>query len=439
MASPSRRDLLRATGLGLAAIAGCAGREAPPNDTTMHTATETRHTETTTQTTTDTMSETATSAPRDCVPESIPENGWPLPDRGPTGANYAPAATGPTEKPTVRWKRTVEEPETEGYLDVALTSPVVTADRIFVGKALYPGTENEMPDENAVHAYDRETGELDWSHPTKATVPESVAVMGEAVYVVTAGSVRAVERRGGVERWRFDPERGVQAATPTDGRIYVSTDSGSVVALRTDGSVAWTASVGDWVGTRPAVHDGTVFVGTGDSRLTALRTDDGGERWSVQLVTSESNAREVPGDVAVTDCGVFATPHGGVVALDFDGRVRWRATGGQYVLSTDGETVYTGTESGRLIALSAADGAVRWRTLLGEGSDQKVEDVSSDPVVADGTLYCSTRPGSLHSLDADTRTENWNLEFDSSSEPEKPAAVDDELFVSVGPSLVALE
>jgi hypothetical protein len=72
MTLPSRRDLLRASGVGLAAIAGCTGRDPDSNETTTRTTVETRRTETVAPT--ETTSNTTTSTPRDCVPESLLED-----------------------------------------------------------------------------------------------------------------------------------------------------------------------------------------------------------------------------------------------------------------------------------------------------------------------------------------------------------------------------
>ncbi|UPV74150.1 PQQ-like beta-propeller repeat protein [Halorussus limi] len=439
MSPPSRRELLRASGVGLAALAGCTARDDSLDDAA--TRTTTRRTETTAQrtseTTTTTEQTTTAAEASECAPKSLPETGWPLPDRDPANTNYAPSATGPVEKPSARWQRTAEPPETDAYVEAGFTDPAVTSDRLFVGKRLLPGAESPMPEGNALHAYDRASGERVWTYPLGDEAPRALAVTGDAVHVATWSRLSAVGRTDGTRRWTFDPEEGVEAVTPTDERIYVTAGSGSVTALRSDGTAEWTASAGERLSARPAVYDGSVFVGTADGTLTALRASDGRERWSATLAGGDSDSDRLVTDVAVTDCRILAIASDDVVALDPDGLVRWRATGGYGTVSTDGASVYAGTDDGHLRTFSAAGGAVEWETFLGDRNHRRVDGIWTDPVVADGTVYVSARPDSLYSFEARTGRENWKLTFDSLAHSGKPVVADDDLFVSAGNVLAA--
>lgn len=433
MSPPSRRELLRTSGVGLLALAGCTGRDDPPDDAT----TPTRRTETTVQTISETTERTTTEKPQECAPKSLPKTGWPLPDRDPANTNYAPSATGPTEEPSVRWKRKAERPDAEGYVEVGFTDPVVTSDRVFVGKRLLPGAETEMPEGNTLHAYDRASDERVWTYPLGDEAPRGLAVAGDAVYVATWSRLSALGRTDGTRRWTFDPEEGVRAIAPTDERIYVTAGSGSVTALRSDGTEEWATSVGERSTARPAVYDGSVFVGTADGTLTALRAADGHERWSATLAGGGPDSDRLVTDVTVTDCRILAIASDDVVALDPGGSVQWRATGGYGTVSTDGASVYAGTGGGHLRAFSAADGAVEWETFLGDRNHRRVDGIWADPVIADGTVYVSARPDSLHSFDAETGRESWKLTFDSLAHSGKPVVADDDLFVSAGKVLAA--
>lgn len=454
MSPPSRRDVLRACGLGVAALAGCVGQDDPADDgTTATTRTTTPPTETaaTTSETTETTEQTTTrNDGLECAPASLPDEEWPLPDRGPSNANYAPSATGPTEKPTVRWKRKAEEPDTDAYVEVRFTDPIVAGDRLYVGKVLLPGAESPMPEGNAVHAYDRATGKRVWTYPLGREPPKTVAVMDDAVYVATMGSLHAVGRRDGSRRWTFDRADEVSGVTPAGGRVFVGvgswTDSeskvGSVRALRPDGTEAWASSVGDWPSSRPAVSDGTVFVGTDDGGLTALRAADGRERWSAAPVGRETDGYRSVNDVTATDCGVFASVNDAddaLVSLARDGSVGWKMYRGYTGLSTDGATLYAGTGDGTVRALSADDGAVKWETFVGVENPRMVDGVHGDPVVADDALFVAAWPHSVVSFDADDGTERWRREFDLAEHPGKPVVADEELYLSVGAHLLVLD
>lgn len=446
MSLPSRRDVLRACGVGVGALTGCSGRDDSPDATTSETTrTATRTTE---ETTTDepTTEQTTTEHGRsECLPASLPTEGWPLPDRDPANTNYAPSAVGPTEKPSVRWKWKAEQPDVENYIGIQFTNPAVAGDRLFVGKALKPGTMRPMPDGNALNAHDRASGEHVWSYPMEKEAPESVAATDDAVYVTTEETVHAVERHDGTRRWRLELGTAVDGIVPADGRIYVATETwsesdtrvGAVTALRPDGTEEWTSAVGAGVRTRPAVADGTVFVGDDDGVVTALGAADGRERWSKSLGETGPHSYPSVDDLAVTDCAAFANVDGDLVALSHDGVVQWRADGEYTALSIDGASAYVGTGEGLLRVLSADDGAVEWETLLGERGDG-VGGIHEDPVVTDDAVFVANRSDHLHSSDAATGTERWKLKIDVQGRSGKPVVADEQLFLSVWSHLIAI-
>lgn len=431
---PSRRDVLRASTVSLIAISGCASQNEPPDDET----TVKRTTQTTTQQAqTQTGTTRTTTKSIGCTPSALPEEGWPLPDRDPANTNYTPVADNSDEKPSVRWRRRAEPPESHENMRTRFTNPVVTDDRVFVGKALVPGSHTEMPDENSLNAYDRASGDLVWTASTDDEAPRTVATKADAVYASTLNRLYAFGRSDGSNRWIFGPEDSVETMVPTNNRIHVGTGTGSVTALRSDGSIAWTTALTDRITTRPAVHDGALFVGTDDGTLTALRGDDGGERWSRTLSEPDSDESHSVGNLAVTDCGLLVTIGGTVLALDLNGAVRWRVPGGHNVLSTDGTNVYTGTADGHLRAYSIVDGTLRWETFLGIADSQMADGIREDPVVTDGSVFVSSRPETVYSLNKRTGRKQWQLTFDS-SHAGKPVVVRDGVFVSAGSMLTAL-
>lgn len=436
MSPPSRRDILRASGVSIVAIAGCANQNEPSDETTTVTqATRTRATTRRTQTRTDTTQKT-TKNPVECSLESLPEEGWPLPDRDPANTNYAPTATSSAETPSVRWRQRAEPPKSHEQMRVRFTDPVVTDDRVFAGKELVPSSHTPMPDENALHAYDRASGEQVWTYSTGDEVPRVAGVMGDTVYVATTYTLHAVNRSEGTRRWTFDPTEDIEAMLPMDSRIYVAC-SGSIVALGVDGDVTWATSVNGRITARPAVANGTVYVGTDYETVIAFGTDDGRKRWSTPLAASASNDPDNVLNLTVTGCGLLGTANGTVVALTPDGSVRWRATGKHTSLSTDGTTVYAGTADGHLRALSIADGTPQWKASLGIADPQMADGIYEDPVVTDENVYVSSRPESIYSLDKHTGRKHWRLTFDSLAHAGKPVVVRDELFVSVGEMLIA--
>jgi outer membrane protein assembly factor BamB len=63
------------------------------------------------------------------------------------------------------------------------------------------------------------------------------------------------------------------------------------------------------------------------------------------------------------------------------------------------DTLYVGSQSGELLALSASSGELRWR--------KKIGAVSSKPAVDGGLLYVGTDDGVLFCLEAETGAEKW--------------------------------
>jgi hypothetical protein len=101
-----------------------------------------------------------------------------------------------------------------------------------------------------------------------------------------------------------------------------------------------------------------------------------------------------------------AGPAGGdVVALSAaDGTVRWYAPGSDTLPALQGgddETLYTGSASGMVMALNATDGRARWRAAVGQQS------AILRFVASRGTLFVATADGTCAAIDRDTGRTRW--------------------------------
>ena len=231
------------------------------------------------------------------------------------------------------------------------------------------------------------------------------------------------------------------------GRLYATTGFGSVVGLDpVKGTVLWTQKVGEPVRSSPTAAGGKVYFVSTDSVLHCLDGNDGQELWTAKglpepaallsnvspavgqgLVvavfpsgdvtafglgngqpawkeslsrTSETSAAGILADPArpVIDHGVvFVAGHGGrmIAVSEAGGERLWSLN----VTSTQmpwpaGDTVYVVDVTGKLMALTRAEGKVRWLTQL-PGSARW-----NGPVLAGGKLWLVSAEGSLVGVDA---------------------------------------
>jgi outer membrane protein assembly factor BamB len=217
-----------------------------------------------------------------------------------------------------------------------------------------------------------------------------------------------------------------------DGTVYISTDGGSVYALKaTTGRRLWTRTIGSPILSSPAVADGMVYVGSDNDKVYALNAATGRVRWSHptgDLVTSSP---------AVAAGIVYVGSHDDkVYALSAaTGRVRWSYKTGGAVESSpavaDG-TVCIGSDDGKLYAFDARTGQLRWARPTGA-------PIWSSPAAADGTVIFGSTDGTAYALAASTGHVIWkdgNIGADYSS----PVVVGDTVYIadSEGAAVYAL-
>ena len=316
--------------------------------------------------------------------------------------------------------------------------------------------------------------------------------------------------RGG-RPWTFRTGKGI-FSTPIigpGGTVYVGSADTRFYAL--DGGTGkprWTFATGGIVDAAGALDGDALVMGSGDEKLYRLKLDDGRKEWELkatappatgQLVNWwEGNvARGPDGDFYAGNTGgaayrigrdgkerwrfqtgnsVWTTPAFGpdgttywgsldlnVYALDRDGKQKWKTGTVGYVVSSpaisrDGKTLYVGSFDGRLYALDAQTGAVRWffqtrdhvysSPALEEDASGRVtsiyigstdgsvyavtpdgrqrwrydtgDPVRSSPVLGGGVLYVGSSDGSLYALDAAKGTRRWSYD----TTPDDPALRD---------------
>ncbi|MFC7705050.1 PQQ-binding-like beta-propeller repeat protein [Plastorhodobacter daqingensis] len=199
-----------------------------------------------------------------------------------------------------------------------------------------------------------------------------------------------------------------------EGRLYVTTGYGRLVALDpATGAEIWTQRFAAPVTAAPTIAGGTVYVVAADNTAWALDAANGRERW--QLSGTPTTAAFVGGPApAVTDRVALLPYSSGelVAVLRNSGSRLWgttvagsrpgRAWAGVTDITGDpvvqGETVFVGNASGRVMALDLATGAQRWAAREG----------AYGPVWPAGdSLFLVSDEGQLVRLDASSGARIW--------------------------------
>jgi len=204
------------------------------------------------------------------------------------------------------------------------------------------------------------------------------------------------------------------------GRLYFTNNSGMMFAVNTKtGKRAWKRPIGRCVAASPAVANGTVYQsflnrppcnskaqpGRLEGEVIAFAAGFGKIRWRTRIGPTESSPLIANGLVYVGDW------RGRVYALDAaTGRVRWTFQGKGRIkgaVARSGNRLYAATYEGYLYALRAETGKLIWRTksqdrLGGRGY------FYSTPTVAYGRVYIGSTDGKVYSFGAASGKLRWS-------------------------------
>jgi outer membrane protein assembly factor BamB/tetratricopeptide (TPR) repeat protein len=278
------------------------------------------------------------------------------------------------------------------------SSPAVVDGTVYIGRKV----------DGAVYAIDADTGTEEWQSVTDGGVTSSPAVVDGTVYIGSSDdNVYALDVQDGTVQWSFETEYNEigsdvdSSPTVVGGTVYVGSSDGNVYALDASlGFEQWRFETGDWVWSTPAVANGTVYVGSDDNNVYALDANDGTEVWSF-----DANA-EIFSSPAVVDGTVYiGSEDNNVYALDADdGEELWSYETGDIIRSSPAVangTVYTGSWDNNLYALDVDDGTEQWSYDTGFG-------LSSSPAVVNNTVYVGDY-GGVVAVSANDGTERWKI------------------------------
>src|SRR5579859_2849172 len=294
-----------------------------------------------------------------------------------------------------------------------------------------------------LYALQASSGSLLWSYPANAETPGLLAASDGMVFYaeilgIAGGSfnehITALRGSDGSVAWRLPiaASDGFARGTPavSNGVIYISTNSGSVYAVRvSDGSVLW--HVGRSGGFKaipvdmsPLVDNGMVFVEgkqgpIGENlSLFAMRASDGTVLWSKSLGSSPGPMVDQPQIVN----GVMYVVNGinGLVALrETDGSLLWQHTADQVYGSfavADGLLQINSGDT--VLAVRASDGTVVWRRSISFHDTLSSNDTPE--VVNNNTVYIAMTKGAVQALDASNGATLWRYVIQELAVPTNP-------------------
>lgn len=258
----------------------------------------------------------------------------------------------------------------------------------------------------------------------RARITADPVVAGGVIYTLDAGAQVAAVTTAGALAWTRDLTPPTDNSRDASGgglavagnRVLVSTGFGEVSALdAATGAVVWTQDLDAPGGAAPTVANGLVYVVARDSRVWALELDSGRIRWQLNGTPGGANFSGGAGAAVGDGIAVFPFPSGEVLAAFPEGGLRRWSTvvtgqrrgsaaatvsdiSGDPVIS--GGTVYVGNFSGRVAALSIANGDRIWTATEG----------TTGPVWAAGnSLFMVNDLNELLRLDAGDGSVLWRV------------------------------
>ncbi|MBQ8486016.1 MAG: PQQ-binding-like beta-propeller repeat protein [Bacteroidaceae bacterium] len=227
---------------------------------------------------------------------------------------------------------------------------------------------------------------------------------GQTLYTVSQSTkvIYAINAITGEIKWQQTMDAATYGAGPVvgaDGKVFLGTEdaAGTLTCFTTNGTVAWTASLGKAVKAAPAVtSDGVVYALVDGGTLYALDAATGNTKWSV---VQSGNA----GGVAVdADGNVYMGTNAGIWSYTSSGSLRWSCDKGHKVTErggslalADGLLYATLKSKGGVAAVNMADGKTQWTYATPQND-------SYHPVVdKEGTVYFCEKNGGVYAVKKD--------------------------------------
>ena len=272
-----------------------------------------------------------------------------------------------------------------------------------------------------VRALSPENGGTVWQRQVRGpNAPEGALFGGGVAYdngriyaTNGAGDASAIDAKTGAVLWTVRPGAPLRGApTVANDNVYVVTQDNQLFALNpADGATRWTGAgaveiAGLLGASSPAAAQGTVVAGFSSGELNAYRYENGQNIWQDALArtsmsTSVTSLSDIDADPVIDAGRVYAVGQGGrMVAIELiTGQRVWEINvAGIATPWVAGDWIFVVTDQAQLLALSRANGRIRWMTQLQLYRDAKDKKGRIDwvgPILAGDRLILANSVGQI--------------------------------------------
>ena len=294
--------------------------------------------------------------------------------------------------------------------------------------------------DNALLVLDPASGALLRRLPAAAPVQAAPVVGPDRVWFSdTAGYTWCYKTGDGSELWKhFAGAPLLDSPTVADGAVYVTSVDDVVFGLNAStGELLWrhavqldpgrSAELELFGAPSPTVAGDVVLTGHSDGTLVALRRSDGEPAW--QRRVGQGRYPDIIAPAVVLDDAVLTMGYTEpTLALGLDDRVvRWRLddVGGAELPAREGRALYIGGVDGKLRAVDAVDGVVKWTW------DSGTNGALAEPVLTEAGVLIGASAGGLSLVNRSTGATVWTLQLghDLDGVSAAPAVAGDEAWV----------
>ena len=330
----------------------------------------------------------------------------------------------------------------------SITGYVKTSNAVFShdGKTFYLPTANKVGDLNAFEAI---TGTKKWTFAISSITYGGGAAVGpdDVIYQAARDAKLYAVTSYGVQKWVY--ETGAKnknldcfpAITADGSRVYILDGDNVLHAVNTSNATAiWTKRLEGTDNKAGAIaidKNGKIYVGT---RSFIYAFNASGE----QLWQTAASVTEI-GSFALDGGTLYAAQIGGgglIAVSTADGQVKWSVTsnGDAYAPIVDKNgSVYFVDKGGKSLYAVSAEGVLKWKFNGGSALTYCF------PVLDEkGIIYFGTSGGTIFAIDSATGTEAWKMETDATGDNAKimsgmTVGPDKKLYVSyIGGNMTAI-
>jgi len=279
--------------------------------------------------------------------------------------------------PNILWDKSVGDGVSDYY---SRLRPAVAYDKVFSASR-----------NGEAFAFDSETGKQVWHIDLRKNNPDAGFFSSNKSALLGGGPITGINK------------------------VFLGSENGQVFALEADsGDIAWQASVKGEVITAPAIDNGTLVVNTVSGILKAFNASNGEEQWKIEQEVPALSLRGISAPALSGGGAVVGSADGNLnVYILENGQQGWTVEIGEASGSTElervididskpliyGDTVYSISARGHLVALELRSGRVLWKR---QYSSYRQLSISGN------TLFLTDVKGHIYAIDRLNGLEKWS-------------------------------